>query len=126
MSEVFADSSFWLALLNPNDGLHESARQAVVDGRLVTTVAVQLEVMDAFSMPRHRPLALEFWEATSAHSEVTVIPSVKLFEARPDKAWSLTDCVSFVVMQDRGITTALSSDHHFEQAGFQALLRASA
>jgi predicted nucleic acid-binding protein len=131
MNEVFADSSFWLAILNPSDELHQAARGVPIQGRLLTTVAVQLEVMDAFSMPRQRPLALAFWQATSAHSEVVVVPldagvisrAVALFQKRADKAWSLTDCISFVVMEDHGITMALTSDHHFEQAGFQALLR---
>jgi predicted nucleic acid-binding protein len=62
---------------------------------------------------------------------IEVIPaSTELFEAglqlhaqRPDKEWSLTDCISFVVMQRRGITSALAYDHHFEQAGFEVLLR---
>ena len=48
---------------------------------------------------------------------------VQLFANRPDKEWSLTDCISFVVMQQEGITQALTADHHFEQAGFQALLK---
>jgi len=45
-----------------------------------------------------------------------------LFDSRADKEWSLTDCISFVVMEDRGLTDALTADHHFEQAGFRALL----
>jgi predicted nucleic acid-binding protein len=45
-----------------------------------------------------------------------------LFAGRPDKNWSLTDCISFVVMQDEGLTEALTADGHFEQAGFKALL----
>ncbi len=45
------------------------------------------------------------------------------FTERPDKEWSLTDCISFVVMNERGITEGLTADHHFEQAGFVALLR---
>jgi hypothetical protein len=48
---------------------------------------------------------------------------IELYTSRPDKDWSLTDCISFVVMQDRGITDALTGDHHFEQAGFRALLK---
>ena len=46
-----------------------------------------------------------------------------LFASRPDKKWSLTDCISFVVMQREGIAEALTGDHHFEQAGFIALLK---
>jgi uncharacterized protein len=42
--------------------------------------------------------------------------------SRRDKEWSLTDCISFVVMKERGLTEALTADHHFEQAGFKALL----
>jgi hypothetical protein len=48
---------------------------------------------------------------------------VALYESRPDKEWSLTDCISFVVMADHGITEALTGDRHFEQAGFVALLK---
>lgn len=48
---------------------------------------------------------------------------VELYRARPDKDWSLTDCISFVVMRERGITEALTGDRHFEQAGFKALLK---
>jgi len=48
---------------------------------------------------------------------------INLYAQRPDKEWSLTDCISFVVMSDRGITEALTGDHHFEQAGFRALLK---
>lgn len=47
---------------------------------------------------------------------------IELYEARSDKDWSLTDCTSFIVMQDRGLTDALTGDHHFEQAGFRPLL----
>jgi len=48
---------------------------------------------------------------------------VELYAERPDKGWSLTDCISFVVMRQQGITQALTGDHHFEQAGFTALLK---
>jgi predicted nucleic acid-binding protein len=48
---------------------------------------------------------------------------VELFRARPDKEWSLTDCISFVVMTEKGLSEALTGDRHFEQAGFHALLK---
>jgi len=65
-----------------------------------------------------------------ADSDVTVVPcdqglleaAIGLFSKRPDKQWSLTDCLSFVVMEREGITEALTGDHHFEQAGFVAVL----
>ncbi len=47
-----------------------------------------------------------------------------LFNQRTDKVWGLTDCISFVVMQDRGITSAFTADRYFEQAGFECLLKA--
>ena len=46
MTEVFADTFYWIALLNPNDYFHEAARHAPVSGRIVTSLAVQLEVLD--------------------------------------------------------------------------------
>ena len=63
-------------------------------------------------------------------ADITVVPlsrelldgAVALLDARPDKLWSMTDCVSFEIMRQGNITTALTADHHFVQAGFQALL----
>jgi predicted nucleic acid-binding protein len=52
-----------------------------------------------------------------------VLKGLSLHQSRPDKHWSLTDCISFVVMQDRAVQQALAFDYHFEQAGFEALLR---
>jgi len=48
---------------------------------------------------------------------------LNIYENRQDKEWSLTDCLSFLVMQERGVMDALTADHHFEQAGFRALMR---
>jgi predicted nucleic acid-binding protein len=94
---------------------------------MITTQAVQLEVMNAMSPVLLRGLAVQFWQASNSDPDLTVVPldgdllrrGADLYERRPDKGWSLTDCISFIVMQDRGITTALTGDHHFEQAGFQ-------
>jgi uncharacterized protein len=131
MTEIFADSSYWIALLNPKDALHEKARNYPCSDRLVSTLAVQLEVMDAFSSPPFRQFASLFWKMTSNNADITVVElsadlmkrAMDLFDHRPDKSWTLTDCVSFVVMHERKLTDALTHDHHFEQVGFRALLR---
>ena len=128
MTEVFADSFYWIALLNPADAFHDTVGGTPVSGRIVTSLAVQLEVMDAFSAyPALRPAAIRFWERTTHDPQVTVIPltaevvqdAVELFKSRDDKTWSLTDCISFGIMRRRAITMALSADRHFRQAGFE-------
>ena len=132
MTEVFADSFYWIALLNPADAFHEAACSTPVSGQIVTSLAVQFEVLDAFSTnPLLRPLAIHFWQATTRDPQVTVVSldeailkaAMELFKARPDKTWSFTDCLSFEIMRQRGIVKALSADHHFRQAGFETLLR---
>ena len=128
MTEVFADSFYWIALLNPADAFHDTVIQTPVSGRIVTSLAVQLEVLDAFSAYLAlRPAAIRFWERTTHDPQVTVMPleaallqeAIDLFKARNDKKWSFTDCISFEIMRQRGIALALSADHHFRQAGFQ-------
>jgi uncharacterized protein len=130
VSEVFADTFYWIALLNPADAFHDTAKGTPVSGRIVTGVAVQLEVLDAFSMdPLLSPTAIHFWESTNRDPQVTVVPldaallesAMDLFQARMDKTWSFTDCISFEIMRTRNITRALSADHHFRQAGFQTV-----
>jgi uncharacterized protein len=131
MTAFFADTWYWLALLNIDDAHHEDVAAANVPGRMFVTWAVQLEVLDAFSSERFRPLALDFWEACQSDSGVAVVPlddgllarAMDLFRQRLDKNWSFTDCVSFTVMNEQGISEALTADHHFEQAGFRAVFR---
>jgi predicted nucleic acid-binding protein len=89
------------------------------------------EVADAMAAPANRPLVLRLIEGFRTLKTAEVVPSepalfdrgLELYARRPDKAWSLTDCISCVVMTDRGLTEALTGDNHFEQAGFRALLR---
>jgi uncharacterized protein len=130
VSEVFADTFYWIALLNPADAFREAAKRTPVAGRIVTSLAVQMEVLDAFAAtPRLRPLAIHFWQCTNRDPQVTVMPldagllesAMDLFKARMDKAWSFTDCKSFEVMRTRNIARVLSADHHFRQAGFQTV-----
>jgi uncharacterized protein len=127
MTEAFADTFYWVALLNPRDAHHQRATECPLPDRLVTTGAVRVEVMDAMCDRRLRGSAARFWAEVASDPTVTLVPAddvlweraVTLYSKRLDKDWSLTDCVSFVVMADRGIRTALTADHHFEQAGFE-------
>ena len=101
------------------------------NGRMVTTTWVLTEVADGMADPLDRQGFLAFLEGLRGDPQVEIVPpsqalwdaGVALYAARPDKDWSLTDCISFVVMQDEGIGEALSGDRHFEQAGFAALLK---
>jgi predicted nucleic acid-binding protein len=129
----FADTFYFLALLNERDAAHEQAvKQADrLGSRLVTTDWVLVEVADALAAPAERPAFLALWEQIRDHPAIEIVPAERsllllgldLYTRRPDKSWSLTDCISFVVMAERGLTEALTGDHHFEQAGFRALLR---
>jgi uncharacterized protein len=124
---AFADTFYWLALLNMRDPENAQVTAYSVPARLLTSAAVQVEVMDAFRKVPSRATALRFWNACFTTPNLEVVPfseellarAVSLFAARPDKAWSLTDCISFTVMQDRGIRLALTGDKHFLQAGFE-------
>jgi uncharacterized protein len=133
MKTVFADAFYYLAFVSDDDAQHEAAVQFSREfvGRTVTTAWVLTEVADAMAAPSQRKNFLVLLEQLLADSSLTIVPPAKslfergleLYAARPDKGWSLTDCISFVVMDEHGITEALTGDHHFEQAGFVALLR---
>jgi predicted nucleic acid-binding protein len=133
VTEVFADTFFYLALLSRESASRARAQAvaAALRARTVTTGFVLLEVANSLSARAHRGAYVELARRLAASRTTTVLPaSADLFErgqslyaARADKDWSLTDCTSFVVMQDRAITQALTGDHHFEQAGFVPLLK---
>lgn len=135
MSEVFADTFYYIALLNPSDRFHSVAVDAtkVLREPLVTTSWVLMEVADALCAPAVRQRTHEFLRRVLADAKTLVltdhdpwfIRSLALYGHRHDKSWSLTDCISFEVMAERGIRAALTGDHHFIQAGFQALLQTS-
>ncbi len=132
MRRVFGDSLFFIALLNERDQYHEKARgfEAVGALQIVTTRWILAEVGDALAAPPWRERAAAFLDRSQSSPSLRVIAdSDRLFERgselyrrRKDKGWSLTDCTSFVVMADDALTEALTADHHFEQAGFAALL----
>jgi len=130
MSPVFADSYYFLTLLNPKDAGHDKVVEVgKLSSGLVTTQWVLAEVGDAMAAPKDRQRFTALLDQLNAPS-ATIIPAsesdfergVDLFRRRPDKYWTLTDCLSFVVMQELGITQALTADRHFRQAGFEILL----
>jgi predicted nucleic acid-binding protein len=133
MSEVFADTVYFIAHFNRADQYHRKALELSdrLGGLLVTTDWVLIEVADGFAKTRYRsrvrPLVSRLRH--SSISEIVPVSSALLEEAldlyheRADKEWTLTDCTSFLVMKERGITEALTGDRHFEQAGFKALLK---
>lgn len=133
MKPIFADAFYFIALINERDQAHQRVAQysRALDRPLVTTAWILVEVADACAKLRNRTEVGEFIGRLQSFSQIRVVPfSSELFErgldlyrSRPDKEWSLTDCISFVVMKEDGITDALTGDRHFEQAGFNALLK---
>jgi predicted nucleic acid-binding protein len=130
---ILVDTGYLLAVLNPGDQLFERAQRwaAAVNEPLVTTEYVLWELVNSLSDPVDRPKvhaaidqirSTADWELLPATPEL-LSGGLALHQTRPDKHWSLTDCISFVVMHERGLRRALAFDHHFEQAGFEALLR---
>jgi uncharacterized protein len=104
---------------------------AGLKGQIVTTIWALTEVADAFCKPSQRDIAAAFLNDLQADPRVIVIPptmdlfnrGLALYSQRPDKNWSLTDCISFVVMEESGLTEALATDRDFKQAGFVPLLQ---
>ena len=132
MIRAFADTSYFVALLSQKDRYHEKVHRLnqEIDFRIVTSNWVIVELANSFRHPRNRRDVADLIEALLLDSEVEVVSSegtdmrqgLTLFRNRQDKSWSLTDCISFVIMREKGLTDALTSDHHFEQAGFVAHL----
>lgn len=133
MTPVFADASYYVALLSPRDQHHQEAVRLSGELRLpiVVTEFVLIEVSNALATVGSRGRAMALWthlENDPSVTIVTVSPELllegrALYAIRADKEWSLIDCISFVVMEKQGLKEALTADHHFEQAGFTALLR---
>lgn len=133
MKRVFADTWFFLAILNPSDPNHPRALAASRSLRhhRVTTDWILVEVGDALSQAWNRDVFARFYDWIHGHPGTTIVPAsrqlleagMQLYRYRRDKDWPLTDCISFVVMEDESIPDALTGDKHFEQAGFKALLK---
>lgn len=138
MAEAFADTSGWAEHVVKNQPFHAAATAFVnlwrtQRTRVITTNYVLAELVSLLTRPLRvpRPQQVTILDTIRTGPWVEVIhidPQLdsdawKLWKSRPDKAWSLVDCASFVVMQRRAITEALTTDHHFEQAGFVRLLK---
>ncbi len=130
---VFMDTYGLIAWINTRDAAHRRVK-AYLDsysGSIVTTEWVLLEFADAFSASSTKPFATEAIKRIHRVPMFLVVgfdPAVHqagfdLYESRSDKDWSLTDCISFAVMTQRGLSEALTADHHFEQAGFRAVFK---
>ncbi|MFN8489775.1 MAG: PIN domain-containing protein [Caldilineaceae bacterium] len=134
--EVFLDTAYAIALASRSDPFHskalEIAKQLKVNStKLITTRAVLLEIGNALSGQRFRAGAIKLLVALENDPSVGIVPLTEplytqaftLYKERPDKEWGLIDCLSFVVMLERKIGEALTTDTHFQQAGYKALLR---
>jgi len=130
---VFADTSYYLAYLNADDAYHSGAVELsrMLRRRVLVSEFVLLEVANALSRAADRGVFAALLRDLRADPDTTIVAaSAELFERgcqlhsrMKDKDWSLTDCISFVVMAEGGLNEALTADHHFEQAGFVAMLR---
>ena len=132
---LFLDTSFAIALAVASDQHHARAIELVAQADaaqspLITTTAILIEIGSALAATRHRVGAAEMLRALETDRRATIVgvgnglyrAGLKLFMQRPNKSWSLTDCISFTVMDQQKILRALTADHHFVQAGFVALL----
>jgi uncharacterized protein len=135
MRSVFADTHYWVAVAKPNDPWGPSARLAKKQAGnvlLVTTDEVLTEFLSILGKfgPALRRAAGKMVRAILANPNVKVVPQardsfldgLKLYEAREDKDYSLTDCISMNVMKALSISDVLTNDHHFEQEGFVVLI----
>ena len=136
MTKIFLDTSYAIALAATTDRYHRLAEKLALDmeangTQLVTTRAVVLEIGNALAKPRYRSAAVELLSALEEDPMVEITPLSEelcmmgwhLYRERLDKEWGLTDCISFIVMRERGLIEALTTDKHFQQAGFKVLLQ---
>ena len=128
------DATFIAGYLNPRDQHHAKAQECMPRVEqaveVVVTEAVLVEIGNLLHSHQHRARAAEFIQACYSSHNITVVSvstallkrAVEHYHQHADKDWGLTDCISFVVMRDSGLTTAVTADGDFEQAGFRALM----
>jgi len=138
MTALFADTFYWIALADSTDSAHQRALALTAErstSRIFTTDEVLTEYLTFFATApeQFRSEAASSVEGLLASSVVRVIPQsresfragLQLYRARPDKGYSLVDCISMQTMRKEGLTEVLTNDRHFEQEGFRALFRDS-
>ena len=134
MTAVFADTFYWIALADPADSAHQRALTPTskrAGSQIVTTDEVLTEYLTFFSTTSFRRKAAEGVERLLTSAVVQVLPQsrasfragLQLYRDRPDKGYSLVDCVSMQTMRREGLTEVLTNDRHFEQEGFRAIFR---
>ena len=136
MRVVFADTGYWVALLSSNDDLHQKAMylsRTLQPVHILTSEVVLTEVLNDFSKRGElfRDMAAQLITDLRSFKNVTIVSQTSeqfeqafdLYNSRRDKQWSQTDCASFNIMQELGLSEALAYDKHFVQAGFVALMR---
>jgi len=134
-STVFLDTGFAIALLSPRDQYHAAALRLAVEiqrqgTKVITSDTVLLEIGAALAKLTYRLAAIKLIDGLRSDSKVEIVlldnklfdAGYQLFRKRPDKEWSLTDCISFIIMQEQHISQALAADEHFRQAGLIPLL----
>jgi predicted nucleic acid-binding protein len=135
MNEVFLDAAYAIALSSPKDQYHDAAmviaeKLEADRTQIVTTRAVMLEIGNALSKEQYREAAVALLDSLEEDPNVEIIDldeilykqGYNLFRKRTDKNWGMTDCISFIVMKNRDIYDALTTNEHFSQAGFNVLL----
>lgn len=134
MNRAFADTFYFLALLNRDDATHARAMAATRShAEIVTTDFILLEPGNACARAADHADFIALVDGIRMSPRFRIVPlsgrlleaGLKLMQDRSDKDWSLTDCISFRVMEEEALVAALTGDRHYEQAGFQALLKPS-
>ena len=135
MKLVFADTVYWVALINPQDEWRNQARAATAvlsDAVIITTDSILIEVLNFFAEhgDEARRRAVVIVEQLLTNPDIEVVPQTRdnflagftFYKSRADKGYSLTDCISMITMRERNIVEVLTHDHHFVQEGFTVLL----
>ena len=134
MKQIFADTSYWIGLVNPRDQIHQKVikiTQQLSSVRLLTTEMVLVELLNSFSDSPFRRAVAGMVLKLRNDRNLRIVPqtseqfesALQRYQQAAHKSWSLTDCASFQVMEAEQIQAALTHDQHFAQAGFETLLR---